>query len=114
MIMYRYYAHYIKTRLPSTVKDILDSSHNCFDVAFNFIISDLVGTPPLKVTQRTTIDHLPIDRAKTISYSSCVHLLANAFGYMPLQYSWTRADPVLYKDNVSALRKEFRRLENTK
>lgn len=44
---------------------------------------------------------------------SCLNLAANAFGHMPLLYTNIRLDPVLYQDNVSMLRKEYRKMEIT-
>lgn len=41
----------------------------------------------------------------------CVHQFAAWFGYMPLVYSQFRLDPVLFKDQVSVLRKKYRDLE---
>ena len=99
-----------------SIHKIADSSKECFDVAFNFMTSHLIGKAPLKVTQRLTLNHRK-DNSNTInksSYSSCLNLLANAYGYMPLQYTLARSDPVLFKDNVSIHRKKFRKMENVK
>ena len=41
------------------------------------------------------------------SYSSCLNTLVSVYGYMPLQYSISRADPVLFGDDES---KEFRKI----
>lgn len=41
----------------------------------------------------------------------CLNQLADWFGYMPLVSSQLRLDPVLYKDQVSVLRKKYPRLE---
>ncbi|NXV41312.1 EXT1C protein, partial [Uria aalge] len=41
----------------------------------------------------------------------CLNQLADWFGYMPLVSSQLRLDPVLFKDQVSVLRKKYPRLE---
>ncbi|XP_065713487.1 exostosin-like 1 isoform X3 [Patagioenas fasciata] len=41
----------------------------------------------------------------------CLNQLVDWFGYMPLVSSQLRLDPVLYKDQVSVLRKKYPRLE---
>ena len=41
----------------------------------------------------------------------CLNMLVTAFGYMPLRHSSVRFDPVLFKDSVSMLRKEYRNLD---
>lgn len=38
-------------------------------------------------------------------------MFANWFGYMPLVHSQFRLDPVLFKDQVSVLRKKYKDLE---
>ena len=41
----------------------------------------------------------------------CLNMLVTAFGYMPLTNSSVRFDPVLFKDSVSMLRKQYRNLD---
>lgn len=41
----------------------------------------------------------------------CVNTFASWFGYMPLVHSQFRLDPVLFKDQVSVLRKKYKDLE---
>ena len=101
----------MSTQVSSTVRKISDSSRDCLDVSMNFLISDITGKSPLKVTQRLHLKHHPHNKQLDSSCSSCINLLSNAYGYMPLKYSVVRADPVLFKDDVSMLRKEFRKLE---
>lgn len=114
MIIFRYYAHYIwRDKLSLPVKKVFDSSKECFSLGLNFLISHMTGVPPLKVTQHATLDHTPKERMEEVAACVfCLNSLVIAYGYNPLRYSWSRADPVLFKDNVAAHRKEFRRLEN--
>lgn len=118
---------------------IADSSRSCLDVSLNFIISDITHKPPIKLTHRTKITvPTPPTRgitppppppsikgttpftlttntdSKSVSktYSSCLNALFNAYGLLPLYYSMSRVDPVLFNDDVSILRKEFRKIEN--
>jgi hypothetical protein len=111
-IYHKYYGYYMLTKASKLLRAIADNSRDCFDVAINFLISDLVGKSPLKLSQRLKLSNHHKPESSTKSYSSCLNFLVPAFGYMPLQYSLVRADPVLFKDKVSAQRKLFRRLEN--
>ena len=107
---------------------IVDASLVCFDVALNFLVSDMTGKPPLKITHRTQIKtplnnmakdaqdkELPRNKQwNSKQYSNCINILVTEYGHLPLLYSISRADPVLFGDDVSALRKEFRRIESQK
>ncbi len=43
---------------------------------------------------------------------ACLNMAANVYEEIPLlSSSFVRLDPVLFKDNVSVLRKEFRQME---
>lgn len=42
---------------------------------------------------------------------TCMNTFASWFGYMPLIHSQMRLDPVLFKDQVSILRKKYRDIE---
>jgi hypothetical protein len=44
---------------------------------------------------------------------NCFQLLMNSFKYLPLIKSQLRFDPTLYLDNVSNLRKKYKKLELT-
>lgn len=41
----------------------------------------------------------------------CINTFASWFGYMPLVHSQFRLDPVLFKDQVSVLRKKYKDME---
>ena len=44
-------------------------------------------------------------------FQACLNEFASSFGYMPLIRSSLRLDPVLFKDQVSTLRKKYKKLE---
>lgn len=63
---------------------------------------------------------LPFQGTKSVPWANpehfnqrqeCVNTFANWFGYMPLVHSQFRLDPVLFKDQVSVLRKKYKDLE---
>ena len=122
----RYYLTLLTTSSTTNLLKITDTSLACLDVAMNFLISDVTGKPPLKILHRMYLSrdsdtsqdepqgkHLK-ERKKGDLYSSCVNLLGKVYGRIPLRYSVTRADPVLYGDDVSVLRKEFKKLDKQK
>ena len=101
---------------PASLRKTVDVSLNCLDIAMNFIVADISGKPPLKVTNRMSLQRRMefnklLDKQIIQNYSNCLTVLVNIYGYMPLKYSFVRADPVLFYDDVSAFRKEFRRIE---
>lgn len=106
--------------LSPSIKSIADNSISCLDLAMNFLVSQITSRPPMKVTSRMSLQvsqqqqHVgrQLDSDLSITRTSCLNMLANAFGYIPLEYSTIRADPVLFLDNVSKVRKEYRKLEN--
>ena len=46
------------------------------------------------------------------SRQKCMHEVAEFWGDMPLKRSQVRIDPVLYRDDVSVIRKRYRQLEH--
>ena len=130
--MCRYYIDYYVTRLPPVIQKMAETSLACLDLAINAIVSDITGQPPLKIAHRnsktsqtTTMrskvqpdnnsdDKVPPKRARrdAATYSSCLNTLVGSYGYLPFRYSLAKADPVLFGDSVSVLRKEFRKIEN--
>lgn len=114
--LHRYYINYLLTVSPASLRKTVDVSLTCLDIAMNFIVADISGKPPLKVTNRMSLQRRMefnklLDKQIIQNYSNCLTVLVNIYGYMPLKYSFVRADPVLFYDDVSAFRKEFRRIE---
>ena len=109
--------------LSPPVKSIADNSLPCLDLTMNFLVSQITSESPLKVTARMSLQVSPQQQQQqhlvkqteselSTARTSCLNMLANAFGYIPLKYSTIRANPVLFRDNVSVSRKEFKRLES--
>ena len=81
------------------------------------MVADITGKAPIKVSQRkeflpstasvstANVQRLTQDRV------ACLNMVANAYGSVPLVTSSVRMDPVLFKDNVSMFRKEYRQME---
>ena len=108
---YRYYGYIMANFLEPKLQQVADLSSPCLTIIFNCVVSQHSLSPPLK---------LPCNRRPAPSSDSgntaqervaCLNMAVNAFGYMPLLYSQIRLDPVLFKDNVSVYRKEYRRME---
>ena len=75
---------------------------NCEDIAMYFLVSDITRESPLKVGVKRTFrgpglwedsDHFQERR-------DCINFFSRVYGYMPLMYSQSRADSVLYKTKV--------------
>lgn len=116
----------------------MDGLAACEDILLNVLVAAVTKLPPIKVTQRKQhkegvaqqaecgegaagtppAPHSAPAKAKGTAGSrrfsqrqDCLDRLADWFGYMPLVSSRLRLDPVLYKDQVSVLRKKYPSLE---
>lgn len=68
------------------------------------LISALLSTQTSRASRWADPDHFA-------QRQSCMNTFASWFGYMPLIHSQMRLDPVLFKDQVSILRKKYRDIE---
>jgi len=108
--------------LPKELLNIVSQLRACEDILFNFLVAHVVRHPPIKLAQRHSagqspsfaVDQLrlPDAQKKLATRHYCVNRFVEEFGYMPLLRSEVRYDPLLYKDNVSILRKKYRHMEN--
>ncbi|KAF7662124.1 hypothetical protein LDENG_00245620 [Lucifuga dentata] len=120
-IYHRYY-HYLYTNyLPSSMKSMVDQLANCEDILMNFLVSAVTKLPPIKVTQKKQYKETMMGQSSRASRwadpdhfaqrQTCMNKFASWFGAMPLVHSQMRLDPVLFKDQVSILRKKYRDIE---
>lgn len=99
--------------LPPKVQALADQSLPCLNVVFNFVVTQYSLAPPLKLPWRGHTLTADNSLSQAQERVACLNMAANAFGHMPLLYSFVKADPVLYRDNVSIYRKEYRKMEFT-
>lgn len=120
-IYHRYY-HYLYTHyLPTTLKSMVDQLANCEDILMNFLVSAVTRLPPIKVTQKKQYKETMMGQSSRASRwadpdhfaqrQTCMNKFASWFGGMPLVHSQMRLDTVLFKDQVSILRKKYREIE---
>lgn len=69
------------------------------------------GVPSLSPFPQTSRASRWADPDHFAQRQSCMNTFASWFGYMPLIHSQMRLDPVLFKDQVSILRKKYRDIE---
>ncbi|KAK6474157.1 exostosin-1c-like [Huso huso] len=118
---HRYYHHLFSHYLPTALRSLVDQTGNCDDILFNFLVSAVTQLPPIKVIQRKQYKEvLSTQGMKSLHWvnpdhfsqrQDCMNVFAHWFGYMPLVHSQLRLDPVLFKDQVSILRKKYKDLE---
>ncbi|XP_069596111.1 exostosin-2 [Ranitomeya imitator] len=113
---YHKYFNYLYTyKMPGDIKNWVDAHMNCEDIAMNFLVANVTGKAPIKVTPRkkfkcpecTAIDGLSLDQTHMVERSECINKFATVFGTMPLKVVEHRADPVLYKDDFPEKLKSF-------
>ncbi|CAM4630736.1 unnamed protein product [Leuciscus chuanchicus] len=120
-IYHRYY-HFLYTHLlPTSLKSMVDQLANCEDLLMNFLVSAVSKLPPIKVTQKKQYKETMMGQSSRASRwadpdhfaqrQTCMNKFASWFGGMPLVHSQMRLDPVLFKDQVSILRKKYREIE---
>ncbi|XP_031656352.1 exostosin-1 isoform X2 [Oncorhynchus kisutch] len=119
---YHRYYHYLYTHyLPSSLLTMVDQMANCEDILMNFLVSAVTKLPPIKVTQKKQYKETMMQQgSKTSRWAdpdhfaqrqTCMNSFSSWFGFMPLLHSQMRLDPVLFKDQVSILRKKYRDIE---
>lgn len=120
-IYHRYY-HFLYTHfLPNSLKSMVDQLANCEDILMNFLVSAVTKLPPIKVTQKKQYKETMMAQSSRASRwadpdhfaqrQTCMNKFASWFGGMPLVHSQMRLDPILFKDQVSILRKKYREIE---
>ncbi|TSK20134.1 Exostosin-1a [Bagarius yarrelli] len=119
---HRYYNYLYTNYLPASLKGMVDQLSNCEDILINFLVSAVTKMPPIKVTQKKqykeTMMGQQTSRASRwadpdhfAQRQTCMNKFASWFGSMPLVHSQMRLDPILFKDQVSILRKKYRDIE---
>uniref|UniRef100_F6UQF2 Exostosin like glycosyltransferase 1 n=1 Tax=Monodelphis domestica TaxID=13616 RepID=F6UQF2_MONDO len=113
---YHRYYHVLFTHfLPAPLRDLVDELSECEDILMNFLVAEVTKLPPIKVPQRkhcyNLTPGLPGPPRREQPSRDCISKFASWFGHMPLVHSQLRLDPVLFKDQVSVLRKKYRHLE---
>ncbi|NXA44265.1 EXT1B protein, partial [Eudromia elegans] len=123
-VYHRYYHSLFTHSLPPALRELVDGRAACEDVLMNLLVAAATKLPPIKVTQRRELGEpggqqvgaggggtRPPAAGGSPPPHDCLDPLARWFGYMPLVSSQLRLDPVLFKDQVSVLRKKYPRLE---
>ncbi|XP_052371420.1 exostosin-1a-like [Oncorhynchus keta] len=120
-IYHRYYHYLYTSYLPASLRDLVDQLSNCEDILMNFLVSAVTKLPPIKVTQKKQYKETMMVQTSRASRwadpdhfaqrQSCMNKFASWFGSMPLVHSNMRLDPVLFKDQVSILRKKYKDIE---
>ena len=106
--------------MPGNIKSWVDKNMNCEDIAMNFLIANVTGKGPIKVTPRkkfkcpqcSKMEMLSADATHMIERSECVTKFTEIYGSLPLKTVQYRADPVLYKDPLPAQLKMFNNVGN--
>ncbi|XP_055005662.1 exostosin-1 isoform X3 [Boleophthalmus pectinirostris] len=119
---YHRYYHYLFTRyVPANLLKTVDRMANCEDILMNFLVSAVTKQPPIKVTQKKQYkETMMAQGSKTSRWAdpdhfaqrqTCMNAFSRWLGFMPLVHSQMRLDPVLFRDQVSILRKKYRDIE---
>ncbi|KAG8172738.1 hypothetical protein JTE90_013929 [Oedothorax gibbosus] len=101
--------------MPGDIKQWVDDHRNCEDIAMNFLVANVTGNAPIKVTPRkkftclecANAEMLSADVAHMAQRSECINRFVENYGTMTLKTVEFRADPVLYKDNFPEKLKRF-------
>nr|XP_043905752.1 heat shock 70 kDa protein 4-like [Solea senegalensis] len=119
---YHRYYHYLFTHhIPTSLLTMVDRMANCEDILMNFLVSAITKQPPIKVTQKKQYKETMMTQGSKASRwadpdhfaqrQTCMNAFSHWLGFMPLVHSQMRLDPVLFRDQVSILRKKYRDIE---
>uniref|UniRef100_A0A667YZB6 Exostosin glycosyltransferase 1 n=1 Tax=Myripristis murdjan TaxID=586833 RepID=A0A667YZB6_9TELE len=116
---YHRYYHYLYTYyVPASLLTMVDRMANCEDILMNFLVSAVTKQPPIKVTQKKQYKETMMTQASRwadpdhfAQRQTCMNAFSHWLGFMPLVHSQMRLDPVLFRDQVSILRKKYRDIE---
>ncbi|XP_027897022.1 exostosin-1 isoform X1 [Xiphophorus couchianus] len=119
---YHRYYHFLFTHyIPASLLTMVDRMANCEDILMNFLVSAVTKQPPIKVTQKKQYKETMMGQGSKASRwadpdhfaqrQTCMNAFSRWLGFMPLVHSQMRLDPVLFRDQVSILRKKYRDIE---
>ncbi|XP_076297502.1 exostosin glycosyltransferase sotv isoform X2 [Lasioglossum baleicum] len=112
---HKYWSYMYTTAMPGDIKEWVDEHMNCEDIAMNFLVANITGKPPIKVTPKkkfrcpecTNTEMLSADLTHMVERTQCINRFSSIYGSMPLESAEFRADPVLFKDVFPEKLKRF-------
>lgn len=112
---HKYWNYMYTTAMPGDIKEWVDEHMNCEDIAMNFLVANVTGKAPIKVTPKkkfrcpecTNTEMLSADLTHMLERTQCINKFSSIYGSMPLQSVEFRADPVLFKDIFPEKLKRF-------
>lgn len=94
---FNYVYHY---HTPQSLLDYVDSDMNCEDILMNFVIQNATQKAPIKVTPRkffkSPTQSISGHKGHIHTRATCLNVMVETYGKMPLQSIDFRVDPVLY------------------
>ncbi|XP_034951756.1 exostosin-2 [Chelonus insularis] len=112
---HKFWNYLYTTAMPGDIKMWVDQHMNCEDIAMNFLVANVTGKAPIKVTPKkkfrcpecTNTEMLSADLAHMAERTQCINRFTNIYKTMPLKSVEFRADPVLFKDVFPEKLKRF-------
>lgn len=112
---HKYWNYMYTTAMPGDIKEWVDKHMNCEDIAMNFLVANITGKSPIKVTPKkkfrcpecTNTEMLSADLTHMVERTQCINRFSSIYGTMPLKSVEFRADPVLFKDVFPEKLKRF-------
>ncbi|XP_011135760.1 exostosin-2 isoform X2 [Harpegnathos saltator] len=112
---HKYWNYMYTTAMPGDIKEWVDEHMNCEDIAMNFLVANITGKAPIKVTPKkkfrcpecTNTEMLSADLTHMVERTQCINKFSSIYGTMPLKSVEFRADPVLFKDVFPEKLKRF-------
>lgn len=113
---HKYFSYLYSFHMSESLKNWVDEHMNCEDIAMNFLIANVTGKSPIKVTPRkkfkcpecVNTEMLSSDLSHMVERSECINQFTSVYQAMPMKIVEFRADPVLYKDdNIPSILKKY-------
>ncbi|XP_046360738.2 exostosin-2-like isoform X2 [Haliotis rufescens] len=115
---HKYFSYLYTYSMPGNMKVWVDEHMNCEDIAINFLIANITGKAPMKVTPRKKFkcpqcvnnEMLSADLTHMVERSECINQFTSIYQAMPLKSVEFRADPVLYRDSFPSVMKRYNKI----
>lgn len=115
---HKFWTYMYTAAMPGDIKSWVDDRMNCEDLDINFLIANITGKAPIKVTPKkkfrrpecTNTEMLSADLAHMVERTQCINRCSYIYGTKPLLSVEIRADPVLSKDHFTDKLKRFKEI----
>ncbi|XP_022091151.1 exostosin-like 3 [Acanthaster planci] len=100
--LHKYYNYVYSYVMPQAIRDHVDKTMNCDDIALNFLVSFVSRKPPIKVGGHSDFpcvnckSAISAHKSHYTKRTQCVRYFGEILGYTPLLYTQYQANSIMY------------------